>query len=407
MAGFSLEELTSHIEGRAAALRCVTTYQPMAGEGSTVFPATYEGGNYATVGFRIVDQTMDEYGRPMKTTGRKLADQVVLDSVQSQANRMEQELLDAFRAGQISLPVITVDFSGYGLEKELKISSLEAPHRIADAILRDSMQGEVPFRQSELGAPLDDADLRNATSLFQLCPTALVFGMWDSTGPKGGLGAKFQRTIVSEILGLNAQICVKTSSRIDPLQARAAVRIQPQPDGSWKVAKNAKAKGAVSPAEVNHGNIPPTQSDAGVLIERAVQTTVISLPALRRLKFPLEPGAASDPKVDAAAQTTLAALALCGATLAREAGCDLRSRCQLFPTESLQWQLLDKPGTDPQSVAIDAESAIQLYNDSVRAAKKAGLPWNEEEVKLTPSSQLVELVQKSQQLATASRGGTD
>lgn len=372
-----------------------------------MFPSTYEGGNYATVGFRIVDQSMDEHGRPIKGTGRKLADQVVLDSVQSQANRMELELLDAYRDGRISLPVITVDFSGHDLEKDLQISSLEAPHRIADAILRDSLLGDVPFRQSELGKPLDDVDLRNATALFRLCPTALVFGMWDSTGPKGGLGAKFQRAIVSEMVGLNAQIGVKTASRIDPLQARAAVRVQPQADGSWKVAGDSKAKGAVSPAEVNHGNIPPTLADGGVTIERALQTTVISLPALRRLRFPLDPGKSSDARVDAAARTTLAALALCGAALTRETGCDLRSRCQLFPSESLQWHVLDRPGTDPQPVDIDAEAAIALFNDAVAAAKRAGLPWQDEEIKLTPSPQLTELVRKSQQLAAASRGGND
>jgi len=297
MASFDLKSLRKCIEGRAAAFRCRTTYQPMAGEGSTVFPSTDEGGDYATVGYRVEDQSIDENGKVIKGTGRKLADQVLLDSVQSQANRMELELLDACRRGDISIPLVTVDFSGNGLEKDLRISSLEAPHRIADAILRDSLLEGVPFRQSDKGKPLDHVDLRNATALFELCPTALVFGVWDSTGPKGGLGAKFQRAVVSEMIGVNAQIGVKTASRLDPLQARAAVRVVPQKDGSWQVAKDAKAKGAVSPAEVNHGNIPPSLSDGGVTIEHALQTTVISLPALRRLRFPLKPDEAADPKV--------------------------------------------------------------------------------------------------------------
>jgi CRISPR-associated protein Csb1 len=87
----SLKDLSAAISSRAAAFRCATEYQPMAGKGAAVFPATYEGGKYATVGYRIEDQTLDEHGRPTRDTDRKLADQVLLDSVQSQANRMELE----------------------------------------------------------------------------------------------------------------------------------------------------------------------------------------------------------------------------------------------------------------------------------------------------------------------------
>jgi CRISPR-associated protein Csb1 len=404
---FDLKQLNDAISSSAAAFRCVTEYQPMAGKGTAVFPSTYEGGKYATVGYRVVDQTIDVDGKPVKDSGRKLADQVVLDSVQSQANRMELALLEAWLDKRIRLPVVTVDFAGNELEKDLRITSLEAPHRIADAILRDSLLAGVPFRKSDVGKALDHVDLRNATALFELCPTALVFGVWDSTGPKGGLGAKFQRAVVSELVGLDAQIGVKTSSRIDPLQCRAAVRVTPQKDGSWKVAKDGKAKGAVSPAEVNHGNIPPSFADGGVTVEKALQTTVLSLVALRRLRFPLVAGERSKPEVDAAARTTLAALALCAAALTREAGCDLRSRCQLFPTEAIRWELLDKPGQEPQVIDLDAKSAIDLFNESVDAAKKVGLPWLDEELVLTPSPQLVELVQKSQQLATAGAGGDE
>lgn len=449
---FDLSDLTAAIRGRAAAFRCATEYQPMAGKGSLVFPPTYEGGKYATVGYR--DERTGY--RSDEERGKKLADQVVLDSVQSQANRMELELLDAWREKRIkSLPVVTVDFSGNGLEKDLRITSLEAPHRIADAILRDSLyvledsKEGVPFRQSRVGKPLDHVDLRNATALFELCPTALVFGIWDSTGPKGGLGAKFQRAIVSELVGLNAQFGVKTASRIDPAEIRkeAAVLFRSKDQGAvgWTLDPdealdelNGKGKPTGKkilfarnkgkdvafdptsdkfpdegrPSKANHGNIVPSTKNSetkeplpgGVIFEKAIQHTVISLPALRRLRFPLEPSKPSDPKVDEVARTTLAALALCAAALTRDSGCDLRSRCQLFPTEAIKWELLDKPGAGPTPIDLDAESAIALFNKAVDAAKEANLPWMEKELILKPSPQLVELVQKSQQLATASAG---
>ncbi len=73
--------------------------------------------------------------------------------------------------------------------KKFTVTSLEAPHRAADALFRDSLLNGIVFRKSEAGRLLDAADVRHATGLFGLCPTALVFGMWDSTGPRGGLGA--------------------------------------------------------------------------------------------------------------------------------------------------------------------------------------------------------------------------
>ena len=76
---------------------------------------------------------------------------VLLDSVQSQANRMEAALLEEWEAGRAPLPVIAVDFSGDDLPKPFRVTSLGAPHRIADALLRDSELDGVMFRRSEPG----------------------------------------------------------------------------------------------------------------------------------------------------------------------------------------------------------------------------------------------------------------
>ena len=167
----SLDHIKRALAGRAAAFRSVTAYQPAGGPGDKIFPVTYEGGTHATESRHI-----DGAEVPC----------VLVDSVQSQANRMEAALLDEWEAGAVSLPVIVVDFMGCDLPKSFRVTSLEAPHRIADALLRDSLLDGVPFRQSAAGKRIDLVDVRNATALFELCPTALVFGMWDSTGPRGG-----------------------------------------------------------------------------------------------------------------------------------------------------------------------------------------------------------------------------
>jgi CRISPR-associated protein Csb1 len=397
MENLNLEQLRQAVAGTAAAFRCVTEYQPVGGPGDKVFPSTYQGGRYAVEKRRLPGE-----GEPVLC--------VLLDSVQSQANRMEMALMEAWERGQIPLPVITVDFADHGLPKTLRITSLEAPHRIADALLRDSLHDGKPFRKSELGKRIDDVDNRNATALFELCPTALVFGMWDSTGPKGGLGSKFARAMVSEIVGLHAEIGVKTSSRIDPAQIVLGAGILYKAKGDLGIGWTLDEKESVrdkkgpmklgkdgKPSEGSHGNVTPTIGEGGVTIRKALQTTVLSLPALRRLRFPLD--GRSAPTLDDAARLALAAQGLCAAALVREQGCDLRSRCQLHPTGPILWELLDKPGVEPKVFSLSAVEAIETYKAAVSEAKRVGLPWMDEELVLKPSPQLVTLVRRSQERA--------
>lgn len=443
----TLNELKQAVASHAAAFRCVTEYQPMGGAGDKVFPPTYEGGKYATE--KRVDPETGE-----------ILDCVLLDSVQSQANRMELALLEALRAKRIDLPLLVTKFQFDDPKyKSFSVSSLEAPHRVADAIFRDSKtQDGFMFRKSEKGKALDNADTRNVTGLFGLCPTALVFGIWDSTGPRGGLGAKFQRALVSEIIGWNAVEGINVSSRIDSASiARAsgpvfrtaenewttdpnlAVKVEGKPalyglsSGKLVAYDEKKDQDQGAPSKINHGNVTPDYAFAkdknnniiydeitlengkiikkprikgGFTISKATQTSVLSLAALRRLNFPLNGTADSSPEVNQAARTVLAALGLAAAVLAREEGADLRSRCQLFAQNEFVWDLLDVPGSTPKSYVLDGAAAVQLFNVAVQEAKALGLPW-EGEIALTPSEDLLTLVRKSQEHAMHQAEGDD
>lgn len=152
------------------------------------------------------------------------------------------------------------------------------------------------------------------------------------------------------------------------------------------------------PSEANHGNIPPDIARGGFTITKATQTTVLSLTALRRLCFPMDGRADSAIEVDQAARTTLAAMGLAAAVLAREEGADLRSRCLLFPTEKFVWSLLDTPGETEKEYVLNGSEAVNLFKDALADAKAIGLPWDGE-VPLTPTADLVELLAKSQELA--------
>ena len=397
-----LKTLRGAVAGTAAAFRCVTDYQPAGGPGDKVFPPTYEGGKYATE--ERIDPATGEV-RPC----------VLLDSVQSQANRMELALLEAYRAGKMQLPMIVTRFDQDELLSKFTVTSLEAPHRAADALFRDSLLNGVIFRKSDKGRILDVADVRNATGLFGICPTALVFGLWDSTGPRGGQGAKFQRALVSEIVGYDAVAGVKTASRIDPAQIilGAGPLYERKSDMEtdvprWTLNSNegrGKFKKTGKPSEAIHGNIRPTISDGGFTLSRARQTTTLSLAVLRRLRFPLNGATDSVPEIDLVARTVLAALGLAAGTLARS-DVDLRSRCQLFAEGESVWQLLDRPVEAPREFELDADTALHLLAETITEAKAAGLPW-EDVIELTPSPDLVELVLRSQELARASGAEED
>lgn len=397
--------LSSALTGRAAAYRSITEYQPVGGPGSKVFPSTYDGSVYAFE------------NRRMNGEERKC---VLLDSVPSQANRMEEALLDAWRDGRIRVPVISVDFSAEFPDIG-SITSLEAPHRIADAILRyaKTSDGSEFFATSSYASLWENSSIHNATALFSLCPTALVFGTWGS--PRAtGVGPKFQRTIVSEIVGIDAVPGTKTSSRIDPTGIGKGVGLsEASPDSGdldWSPldAKSARKKGAKTrkPSELNLGNVTPTAEYAenlgglftggGVTISRALQFTTISLPAIRRLRFPV--GGTRDPGIDAVAQAALAALALCAATLAREEGADLRSRCHLVPVSTLEWELVGRPGEDLVKFSLSGDESVALLNEAVAAAKDKGLEWVEDEIRLVPSKQLVEAIRISREKGAEETG---
>src|SRR5579883_345392 len=203
----SLEVLTKAVAGGAAAIRTRTRLEPAGGPMDKVFPPTYVKERNAETKYAMELRHID--GREVRT--------VLLDSVASQANRFEESLVEGWRRKELPIPVVQVDFSKEtGLEDLEQITALQAPHRIADALLRDSVLDGVPFRYTPIGKQITDARPNHATAMYKHCPTALLFGVWDSTGPKGGLGAKFQRCLVSEIVGIDVTAGVKTASRIDP-----------------------------------------------------------------------------------------------------------------------------------------------------------------------------------------------
>jgi CRISPR-associated protein Csb1 len=389
-----------------AALRRKQILQPIGGKNDKIFPPTYPEERRGQGPRHVFERR--------RLNGRE-AWCVLVDSVQSQANRLEEALLAAVREGAIKLPYVTVDFSKAGLAGITEITSLEAPHRVYDAILRDSALDGHPFMKSELGIRLAEAKPTDATVLLETSPTALLLGAWHSTGEGGGLGAKFPRCLVSEIVAVDVPVedgpadprtgevemrtsGRRTGSRIDPLGVLRRVEVFKGQDG-WDVVKDRAGKGAkpARPSEINHGNIAPTVQPLGVTCDHAEHTAVLSLAGLRRLAF-------GGSERDRAARAFLAALGLLALTEQDARGYALRSRCDLVCDGYVPFDLVHPDGSvDHQEISRD--TARTLFAASIEAARKVGFTLAPEPIRLTPQEKLVEIVRRSQELALEGEGG--
>lgn len=411
--GFEHGELRDAVAGGAVGLRARTELEPLGGKGDKVFPSTYGVSDRDETKYAMEDRRVD--GQSVRA--------VVLDSVASQANRFEIAALDAARQGELAVPLVSVDFRETEVADLDRVSSMEAPHRIFDAVLRDSLLDGTLFRQSAVGRSITEASTKNAAPLFRYSPVTLLLGGWDSTGPRGGAGAKYERCLTSEVVALGVERGVATGSRIDPvgIQLKAGPLFEAL-DGTWTLDAHEAVKDKVGapkhyvgggegkagrPSQVNHGNITPSieRRAGGVTADRILATTVLSFAALRRLRFPVDADGVVLPDerrrvAEVAARTALAALGIAAAVLAFDEGFDLRSRCVLVPTAKLEFELMGRSGTR-RTVEVDRAEALGLVQQATAEAAEAGLDWLAEELLLQPAPRLVQLIKKSRELAVA------
>jgi len=391
-----------------AAFRRRQTLQPVGGKGDKIFPPTYP----------------PEPGAPRNSPPRHVYERrrvnggdvwcVLIDSVQSQANRLEECLMGAIHDG-VPIPHAVVDFADSGLEGITRVTSLDAPHRVYDAILRDSLLEGESFMRSAVGRRLAKARPDDASALLEVSPTSLLFGAWHSTGEGGGLGAKFARCLVSEIVGVGVPVEevvldrrtgeteIRTTgrrpgSRIDPLGVLKKVHVF-KGEGDWSTTEAGAGKKArkVKPSEINHGNIPPSVQPLGVTCEYIEHSFVLSFAALRRLRF-------GGGERDAAARALLAALGLMALHEQDSRGYALRSRCDLVCDGKAALELVHPDG-QTETVTLAGADARTLYQQAFEAARQAGFHITAEPLRLIPQEKLVEIVRRSQELALAGAGG--
>lgn len=346
------DRLVAAVTGRTddAGIRFTTRFSPAGGPGARVMPPTYAGGKYLTAE-RLLDG-----GEPVST--------VLLDSFQSQANRVEEALLDARDEGRINLPLfeLRMDVGPW----TLRLTSLDFPHRYADAYLRDSTIDGVRFDQTEIGQAVRTATPDDAAALFRYDPVSLVLGAWNSH--RKGRQPKFARAYKSEVIGLNPKAEERRGGRLDPINLTGAVNGTGEGDWEFVVAdKDKKVKGEKL-SEIGHGNaLSGDDTPGGFTISEARRLGFLSFAALARLRFP-----GVDADGAAAARAALAALALAGDRLAFDrAGVVFRSGCELTLVEDrVEWEMR---GGNLEPLQLDVDGALALFAEAVEAAARHGL----------------------------------
>lgn len=369
MASLALEKLQQVVGGSEVALaRIITTYEPAGGPGSRVFPPTFPTNREEVSPYLIEERQRDG--------ARRAA--VVLDQVQSEANRAEEALAQAWSAGFVRMPMLRLTHSGAATAV---ITSLDAPHRAFDAYWRDSLLGGVKFDQTPLGKALQAASLDDASALLKQDPPSLIYGSWNSH--RKGRQAKFPRVYASEIVGWDPVEGSRKAGRMDPLNLVGA-RSGEGDEWQYLVGGAKAAKSKLS--EIGHGNIAPNQTHGGVTVSSATRFATLSLTGINRIGF----GSASSVQ-SLAARTLLAALALLGDRLAFGGpGLWLRSGCELVvENEALEWI---GRGGHTEEFTLSRDEAITLYETALDAALAAGVELELETIELTPSAALAKAI---------------
>jgi CRISPR-associated protein Csb1 len=377
----ALDRLPSAVSNDAA-IRRIVRMQPAGGKGATLFPPTYRD-----VGHLIYTRRIDQQDIPC----------VRLDSIQSQANRMELALAGLLETGELKLPLVEVQFSD-----SFVVNSLTAPHRIYDAILRDSELDGARWLETEAGRRLRAARPENARAVFEISPTSLVFGAWYSTGINArGSEAKFERLVTSEIDGVGVQVARRAAVRKDPLNVPAEVRVYvPKGESDWYLEpvrgedeKLYEGGEKSKPSGVVHSNILSGVEERGVTIDYAEMRQVVTLAGVRKLRF-------GNAEQNAAARTCLVALGVLAAVAQDRTGYALRSGCTLVPEAPVPWEIIG-PFGEIEPIDIDLNAAKKAFDHSVVKAVAAGLEWNTEPIVLRPTEKLRRLAEAGGNLAPA------
>jgi len=304
---------------------------PVEGAGSPFFPPTFADSSQ--------NRRDSGYNVDVLGDGTKVA---LVDSVGSQANRMESVFLQA-KDGEPENPrsclVPQIEIM-YGDGKSVSI--LKTGHRLGDAIIRSS---ELNVKASAaFNAFLNQGD---AAPIAKLAPTSLVFGVWDSRGTQ----AKLPRIVQSTIRAEDVDTLTRSAQYEPPLDYAALDVFTPE--------RQAKEEGKEGSQLAKRGfvHVPAVKTHGGIIARGAIRRDVtVNLVALRRL----------DGENARALRRYVLGLALVAATAPMDGF--LRAGCLLTPDpdEDGEWLRVGRGG-DRTSVELNEALALKYAQRAAAA----------------------------------------
>lgn len=371
MPSISLDHLlTACRPGGASVLTSVTLLEPAAGSHASVAPAKFTKGKKSVFAYE------------RRFWEGRAVDAVLIDSKQSQNNRLEAAVSAAIADGDkvlSKMPRIELRF-----ENGQVYSDIDLPHRAFDGQIRaGTINGEPTTVNPEYRA-LRDATVSHARPLMERSPMTLLLGGWDASR-KSNQG-RYRSILVGEIIGIladqegNRENCQseRGGARIDPLGMQINLADKDR-KAIAEAQKDELSKGTYDKAMKNKqastlglGGIPPALEQlGGVTCQAIIRSHVLSFAALRALRFDCE-----TPEGDVACRAVLAALALDGLSRS-DAELLLRANCDLVESGPaaviLDKRYGDKEGLDALSIA-EAQELLRAALDY--AKEQAGLIWD-------------------------------
>lgn len=288
------------------------------GPGVPVFPPTYPA----------PERGPHRFGTPYTVNETKEGTRICdLDSVQSQANRMET----AFTSDLADLvPQHMVQAGNH------RVALTELPHRIADASIR----------ATDLTSDIRDGMLAisagNPVPLATIAPTSLIYGVWDSRDTQ----VKLPRAVRSEIRAYDVSVFTR-SAQFSGTFSRESLGID---EKIWRKKEHGAADVGLAPAL-------SVDAHGGILVHgEIIHTASVLLNVLRKYRT----ADGSDVLPNYLLGLTLGGLLIGGRDY------NLRSGCCLVPAAPAEWQTIDRNG-ERQSIEVDESAVINELHVVARA----------------------------------------
>ena len=342
------------LQADALALHYRQRLEPVDGRDVAVYPPTYPPPR---------DGTGHRHDTPY--TVNKLRDGTLvatLDTIPSQANRMESCFGESMPLEPF-VPAIGVKAGGRTAR------ATELGHRIADAAMRASSLW------SDIREAFTAYDGGDPVPVARLCPTALIFGAWDSRDTR----VKIPRLVRSEVLATDVDVFTR-SSQFRGTFTQDDLGIA---DGAWRAAR----AGQKSPAaRAGFAATPAVNEHGGVLVRgEIVQSAAVHLGALSGIG-------------QRANNEALSRYLLCltlAALLDDHGGRDytLRAGCWLVPIGQADVTLVKRDG-DRNAVSLDCGELLEELGELVKEvrAEPLRIPCGKPRIKAFDGKRAAELL---------------